>query len=189
MESPAVSGVYLQFLDCGSLRLAYCPETGGVFFDIGRLDELLESRMPVIGRLLELPHNPLYQRDCNEQLLCPRHPMVGMNRRVFEVDPAIYFEECPECGSIWLERLQYLELRRQVMDQAPSPEQLPAFCEKLMTHTEAYRSEHELRDYFAALSAPGNPEDKPDNPGDWPHQPPMRYWPVVFRVLFGWPWP
>jgi Zn-finger nucleic acid-binding protein len=182
MESPAVSGIYLQTVVIKGVSLSRCPASGGIWFDAQDMMPLLEAPKPLLENLLEMPPADAYQRG-DSVLLSPRDPMAGMQIYCFNTVPPVLVDECPKTGSLWL-GYGALKNLRKLQEAGLGGRAMPRDGYVAMLDTLGFgKDDGRARQYLDSLVLAPDPAPLVKYA---PEGQPMRYWPVVYRCLLGW---
>ena len=102
----------LQQITAGNVTVDVCKDgCGGLWFDnleIKKFDEPHESEGQC---LLDINRDKNLVIDRSERLKCPKCDDIVMMRHFFSVKKEVEVDECPGCGSIWLDYGELGELR------------------------------------------------------------------------------
>ena len=103
----------LARLRVGGVDTDLCESCGGVWLDRLELSRF-EDPDSALGDALvtHLSQFPVTLVDHSIRLRCPHHPDVTMLRRAFSRTIPIQIDECPECGGLWLDAGELMQIRR-----------------------------------------------------------------------------
>jgi hypothetical protein len=100
-------------LRIGGVTTDICEHCGGVWLDRLELPRF-EQAGSVFGDALvaHLSQFPAALVDHSLRLACPHHASTVMIRRAYSRSIPVQIDECPQCGGIWLDAGELVQLRR-----------------------------------------------------------------------------
>jgi len=106
------TGTPLKRLKVGGVETDVCEDCGGLWLDRLELGRF-EAPDSVLGAALaaHLEQFALVIIDAAVRLRCPRHPDVVMRKRRYGREVPVAIDECPECGGIWLDADELVQIR------------------------------------------------------------------------------
>ena len=108
------TGTPLHRVRIGGVETDCCEDCGGLWLDRFELAKFEGSANPFGDALAaHLAQFPMRLLDPSQRLRCPRHPAVGMLRRLHSREVAIEIDECPECGGVWLDAAELDQVRQR----------------------------------------------------------------------------
>ena len=94
----------LNALKNHDIELNVCTKgCGGIWFDWMELKKMDESHESDPEFLKQLSHTATKKIDLEKKINCPECKTVVMYRRYWSVKKQLEFDECPQCGGVWLD--------------------------------------------------------------------------------------
>ena len=103
MECPACNNMLTE-MTAGDVAVDVCEGgCGGIWFDWFELKKFDEPHEAAGQALLDVKRDPNVTVDHTKKLNCPKCDDVVMMRHFFSVKHEVVVDECPGCGSFWLD--------------------------------------------------------------------------------------
>ncbi len=111
MECPACSNS-LQQMTVGDVTVDVCKGgCGGIWFDNFELKKFDEPHESAGQALLDVERDQTMVLDYEKRLNCPKCKDAVMMRHFFSVKKEVAVDECPACGSFWLDAGELRKIR------------------------------------------------------------------------------
>lgn len=173
----------MKYATFGKTTVELCPISGGVWFDALDLDEFLEAKEGIIRDLAEVEVEPSYTRGTDTVLLSPRNPLSGMQRHRFKVTPRFSIDSCPTTGGLWIDHCEIHNLKAVSRSEAMRDVKGRSLFSALAELCTTARENPDVDDFFKQAAKQKNLKKAYAKAGA---ELPLRLWPAVFGVLFGW---
>jgi Zn-finger nucleic acid-binding protein len=151
-------GLPLQPVEFEGIVLDVCPQTGGIWFDLGELAKIRHKSYESLQGLDQMVAQ------------CRANPAIDPSRRRCPVDNAslyafyycenrnIQMEECRTCGGVWVDHASLDNLAQHVAKENPeyvpanlSPQARLALADMKMEHDQFMWKAHAAEHFFRAL--------------------------------------
>jgi Zn-finger nucleic acid-binding protein len=111
MECPACGGILIP-LTVSDVTVDVCQGgCGGIWFDQFELKKLDEPHEEAGVALLEIERKPGFTVDQTKRIRCTKCPDSVMMRNFFSAKRRVEVDECPTCGSFWLDVGELAQIR------------------------------------------------------------------------------
>lgn len=110
MQCPACEKPFTQ-IEVGGVTVEICKGgCGGIWFDNYEFKKFDEPHESEGEALLEIEMNP-GNIDTESRHSCPKCPGITLSRHFMSVKRKVEIDECPQCGSIWLDAGELGQIR------------------------------------------------------------------------------
>jgi len=118
MKCPACSN-QLEEMTIGQLTVDICKNgCGGIWFDNFELKQVDEKHESAGEQLLHIERNPDTSVDQSQRRHCPKCNDQIMMQHFMSVKKEVAVDECPSCGSFWLDAGELSQIRDQYETEA-----------------------------------------------------------------------
>lgn len=101
----------LKEIEIDGVKVDVSEGCGGIFFDNFELEKFDEIHETAGDRLLETIEPYSNVVDVEKRIQCPKCNDVTMFRHYFSIKRKIAIDDCPQCGGIWLDLGELLQIR------------------------------------------------------------------------------
>jgi len=106
----------------------------GIWFDRYELTKVDESRESAGQALLDLERDAGVGVDGSKRLSCPKCADVVMMRHFFSVRRQVTIDECPNCGSYWLDIGELATVRSEFESKEAREQAAARYLSKIFDH-------------------------------------------------------
>lgn len=113
MKCPACSNTLVE-VTVENVTVDLCKNgCGGIWFDNQELKKMDEPHESAGDQLLDIPVNPNVSVDLTAKRYCAKCENQPMMRHFMSTKKEVAVDECPVCGSIWLDCGELNQIRNQ----------------------------------------------------------------------------
>ncbi|HLA83783.1 MAG TPA: zf-TFIIB domain-containing protein [Thermoguttaceae bacterium] len=124
----------LHVMEAGGVVVDVCDGgCGGIWFDHFELRKFDEPRESEGETLIEVGRNPNTVVDRSVRRLCPHCAGIVMMRHSYSPNDEVEIDECPNCGSIWLDAGELAGIRERFATDEQRSEAAKAWLDRTVT--------------------------------------------------------
>jgi len=130
------TGKEMKEFEMDGVKVDVSTGCGGVFFDnfeLDKFDEKDETAGDELMTYMEMYANDI---DLDQRLDCPKCSGITMQRHFFSVGRKVEIDECPGCGSVWLDPGELLTIRETYPSEEEREKAAEAYIKEVLDNPE-----------------------------------------------------